>query len=541
MKKIQKESLVSPDQQGSCPSLCPVEYLEASAGFGKTYSCLQHIVSNEIPKGNSQWVYLGKSIALCEESLSLVESFNDKLLYSMISSHEDVKVSVHSRVIDTLEEKEFDILFITHSAFLHIIKEDKGFMFGGCNILLDENIDILNLYSVNVPRQEDCLGKVLKPVDGSATKFIPHRFNAYVERTLKSDKTSNKYKDFLKVLSKDRFCFMYERRDEFEYCTYYLHDIRQVLLTCKRFIALGAKLKDTLNTGLYRSLGIKVIPYTDVALKRDRYLNQERITIYYMVNETSRDSGCTSSILDGLWDYKNGNFISVNTWKKAPKGMESYPHHHTVFDECLIRSLEVLGDEFIYTLNKKRDSGDILPDGVGERIPYGCYGVNHLKHYNNAMALFTFKPNMARSNLLTELGKLFEFPEISRKYLEYKEFEAQYQTITRGAIRAFDIPEEPIVWVVSDLNVANYIKEYHVQGAIIKDDISLRLPKGTVRNGGHNKSEFKVKYGVTKKEGDTINTFNSVFRKENKREPTEQEVLSRLEQYRDKQKRKMSK
>lgn len=520
------------------PKLKPVEYLEASAGFGKTYSCIKHVVETEIPNDNAQWVYLGKSTALCDESLSLALKFNDKLIYEIISSYDDVKESVHSRVVDALEGKKFDILFITHSAFLYMIKESKGYMFNDCNILLDENIDILSLYSISVNRQEDCLAKVLKPLDDN--KYLPHRYKAYVERTLKSDKASTKYKDFLRMLSSDRLCFMYEKEDEYEYCTYYLHDIRQVLLTCKRFISLGAKLKDTLNTGLYSSLGIKVIPYTDVPLKRDCYLNQERISIYYMVNEVSRETGCTSSVLDGLWDYKNGNFVSVDTWKKSPFGMESYPHHHSVFDECLIRSREVLGDEFIFTLNKKRDSGDIFPDGVGERIPYGCYGVNHLKHYSNAMALFTFKPNTARSNLLTELGVIFNFPEINQKYLEYKEYEAQYQTITRGVCRDFSLPNEPIIWVVSDLNVASYIKEHHVQGAIIKDTISIKLPKGTVRNGGHNKADFKIRYDVTKSEGTRINDFNSKFRKKNMRDPLEQEALEYLTKYRDKQKRKLN-
>ena len=532
------KNIAEVDNKYCYPNLKPVEYLEASAGFGKTYSCIKHVVETEIPNGNTQWIYVGKSAALCDESLSLALQFNDKIVCEIISSYDDVKASVHSRVVDSLEDRKFDILFITHNAFLYMIKESKGYMFNDCNILLDENIDILSLYSISVNRQEDCLAKVLKPLDDN--KYLPHRYKAYVERTLKSDKASTKYKDFLRMLSSDRLCFMYEKEDEYEYCTYYLHDIRQVLLTCKRFISLGAKLKDTLNTGLYSSLGIKVIPYTDVPLKRDCYLNQERISIYYMVNEVSRETGCTSSVLDGLWDYKNGNFVSVDTWKKSPFGMESYPHHHSVFDECLIRSREVLGDEFIFTLNKKRDSGDIFPDGVGERIPYGCYGVNHLKHYSNAMALFTFKPNTARSNLLTELGVIFNFPEINQKYLEYKEYEAQYQTITRGVCRDFSLPNEPIIWVVSDLNVASYIKEHHVQGAIIKDTISIKLPKGTVRNGGHNKADFKIRYDVTKSEGTRINDFNSKFRKKNMRDPLEQEALEYLTKYRDKQKRKLN-
>ena len=62
---------------------------------------------------------------------------------------------------------------------------------------------------------------------------------------------------------------------------------------------------------------------------------------------------------------------------------------------------------------------------------------------------------------------------------------------------------------------------------------------GTILNGGRNKAVFKVRYDVSKKEGGAINNFNSTFRKKYSRNPTEQEMLTELNRYRNKQEKKI--
>jgi hypothetical protein len=328
-----------------------------------------------------------------------------------------------------------------------------------------------------------------------------------------------------------------------KYCTFGLINISDIIESADRFIQLGAKICGTLNYELMTRQGIEFKEFTDVTPTRPDYLNQERVTIYYLTSE-QRKNGCTSGLLDKAYSQNKDNQIDKEDYMHLPYGIDSLGgDYKTVYQEYVERACGLLGKDFIYTVNYKFYGSDeyreVAVDGIpfGQSVPYACHGLNHLSSYDKALSLFCFKPSPSDRKILTYVGEHFEYPNIIKGYIEERMYSASYQLCTRSKLRDFSETTCPITFVVPDIHVANYIKDNHIPDCVVKDDLTLYVPD---RRGGHN---IGFAGRVLKGDGGAkraYSRFKIKFDKDTGREPTEEESYKWLTNRKEKQNDKIN-
>lgn len=518
-----------------------IEYLELSAGMGKTYNTMKWVVENQIPK-NIRWVYIAPSKELINETVNLLESFGYEDYLPITDDY--YKNGVMNNTLELVCSMEHvGIFLITHANFENIIQKGNEYVFEGFNVVIDELPNVFEMHDISFGQKTDILKDRLSPLDNFDGVYSVNKSQGILKQLQEDGKRNNSIKmnSFGRGLSKSNVVVKEDYSEYSKYQTYNIIDYTKFLECCGRVVLLGAKITSTLVSGLLERQGVVFEPFVDVTLTRTEYLNQERVTIYYLTDEKVK-GGCTSSILTSAYNLKTGKKLNYKQYSHLPNGIDDLDDGFVnVYQEYVNRACELLGEDFLYTVNyipKTKTYRDVQYNGIpyGVCIPYGCHGLNKYSHYTKALSLFCYKPSPVQKKLLDYLKVLFDFPDIEEKYVDLKMREASLQMVTRTAIRDFSNTEQDIVFVVPDISVANYIKEYHTPSCNIDTSLALYIPDARENNGGGNKDTLAEEYNIS---GNVLKAFNNYkynYRKSKQCEPSEQECIAKINKLKEKYK-----
>ena len=525
VKELKKEVAI--------PRSSNVEYLELSAGMGKTYTTLKWIVEEEIPKGN-KWIYVGKNVELLGESELLVKVFDDKVNTDSVH-YENTKGKVLHGIISVLESKTHpDILFICHESFCNLARANREELLVGWNIIVDEVLEVFSLHECRREKSQDTLFPNMVSLSSKHNMYTAIESKGFMNKMAKDSNYSSfgsKLTKVLYCLGNDAMAYVRESsKDTRTYTTYDIVHVNKVFGVVGRVIMLGARIKDTLHCRFMEKQGVVFKPFTEVVPHRSKYLNQERVSIYYLTSE-KRKQGCTQTLLETAYSFSKGKEVSKKDYFNLPNGVDDLGgDYKLVYQEFIERACTLLGKDFIYTVNYipfTKNYRDVSIDGVprGRSVPYACHGLNHLQDYTKALCLFCYKPSTDNKGVLSFLSLLLKYPELEEDFIDEKFRESSYQLCTRSKLRDFSDIDSAITFVVPDLSVAEYIKKHHIPDCNIKDELVLYIPDKRENNGGHNigfagehlkgNSAGKKAYG----------RFKSKFIKDNDIEPTDEESL----------------
>tara|TARA_R110000850_G_C9960860_1_gene464401 strand:- start:107 stop:1711 length:1605 start_codon:yes stop_codon:yes gene_type:complete len=522
-----------------------IEYLELSAGMGKTYTTLKWIVADEIPKG-SKWLYVGKNIELLGESELLVKSFNKDVVTD--SLHTNNCSGVLTSIITLLEGNVLpDILFICHQSLINIIKAGREELLSGWSILVDEVLEVFSIEDCKREKSQDTLFTNMVCLSEKHNMYTAIDGKSFMDKMAKDANYSSFGSSLNKILRCiDKGSRVYIRdssRDTRVYTTYDVVPMKRVVSTVDRFIMLGARVKDTLHCRFMEKQGVSFIPFKGAIPLRDKYLNQSRVSIYYLTSE-KRIRGCTSTLLETAYSYNKGKVVSKKDYRNLPNGVDDLGgDYKLVYQEYIERACDLLGKDFIYTVNYipfTKNYKDVSMDGFprGRAVPYACHGLNHLQHYSKALCLFCYKPSVDNKGILSFLSLMMDYPEIEEDFIDEKYRESSYQLCTRSKLRDFSDVQSEITFVVPDKSVAEYIKSYHIPDCNILDDLVLYIPDKRENNGGSNRG-----FAGTHLKGDTAaqrayGRYKKKYIKDSDKEPTTEESLSWLKLRNDKRDKK---
>lgn len=508
-----------------------IEYLELSAGMGKTYSTIKWMVEDQIPK-HERWVYIAPSKELINETVNLLESLGCEDYLPITDDY--YKTGVMKNTLDLMTSlKHIDIFLITHANFENLIQKKEEFIFEGFNVVIDELPNVFEMHDISFGHKTDPLNDKLVPVENFEGIYHVSKAKGLLNQLQKDGKRNNSVKisSFSRSLDKTDILVKETFSEYSKYQTYNIIDYTDFVNTCDRVIMLGAKITNTLVHGMLERQGILLQPFKDVTPTRKSYCNQERVRIYYLTDENVK-SGCTSSILTSAYNLKTGKKLSYKQYKHLPNGIEDLDEGFVnVYQEYVNRACELLGDDFLYTVNyipKTKTYKDVEYNGIpyGVCIPYGCHGLNKYSHYTKALSLFCYKPSPVQNKLLDYLKASLEYPEIKDRYIELKMYEASYQLTTRSAIRDFNNITQEITFVVPDIHVANYIKDNHIPDCVIDSSLALYIPDARESNGGHNKNPLIE--GLSKAAKSSFSSWKTYFRKSKGVEPSEEDCINKI-------------
>lgn len=474
------------------PTLCDVEYLQLSAGMGKTYTTLKWIVNEELPKGR-KWLYVGKGVALVDASESDALSFNPEIITEVIHSKSKHLSTVSASIIDSLSDREsIDIIFITHSSFTALIKEAPH-VFSGWSVIIDEMLEVFDTPSYSKDISTDMIKDYLVPIEGSEGIFKLDAPVGVVEGWERDHKYMGvtSFPPFISCLKDgSSVTFKPKGKNRVDYTTHSVLDVTEFMGNAERVIMLGARIENTLHSEFIKRQGIKFVPFTEVTPRCSEYSNQERVTLYYLTSD-DRANGCTGGLLDTAFNPKTLVKVSKEEYTKLENGMDSLGEDYLLVHQAYVnKAYELLGEDFIYTVNKvSRWSDQYKPVKYGERdigilVPYGCHGLNHLKKYTKVLSLFCVKPSPVQIQLFNYLQEELDYPTLIEDYIDEKMREASYQLCLRSKIRETTDTETEIIFVLPDKQTARYIQEHHIPRSIIKDDLVIPVPSN---QGGHNR------------------------------------------------------
>lgn len=514
-----------------------IEYLELSAGMGKTYTTIKWIVEEQIPQGE-RWVYIAPSKELLNETASLVSSL-DYYDVSIITD-DYVKTGVMVNTIERFQQwDDIGLFLITHANLQNILLKGEEHIFKGFNVVIDEVPSVLDMHDLSLSTETDIIRDRLVELEDSPDMFTLPRSKNVLEQ-LQSDGKRNgsvKISSFARALSTANIITRECRVGYTKYQTYNITDYSSFVANTSRCILLGAKISNTLTSCLLERQGISMLPFTAVTPSRSEYLNQQRVTIYYLTDEKVK-GGCSSSILNSAYNIRTGKKLDYSAYRHLPNGIEDLSEGYVkVYQEYVDRACELLGDDFLYTVNYEpntKEYKDVCyndePRGVC--IPYGCHGLNKYSHYTKVLCLFCYKPAPLHRRVLDHLSREIEYPEITEHYIDLKMREASLQLCTRSALRDFSDTTKEITFVVPDISVANYIKDFHIPNCNIDNSIALYIPDNRKGNGGHNMDNTAREFSLDKVERQKLRSFKSYYKKTKGVPPSEEEVLVKINKIR---------
>lgn len=514
-----------------------IEYLELSAGMGKTYSTIKWIVEDKIPQGE-RWVYIAPSKELLNETASLVSSLN---YYDVsIITDEYVKSGVMKNTIERLQGwGDIGLFLITHANLQNIILKGEQHIFQGFNVVIDEVPSVLEMHDLSLSTEIDIIRDRLVEMEDSPDMFTLPRSKNILEQ-LQSDGKRNgsiKISSFARALTTANVITREVRSGYTKYQTYNIIDYSSFVGYTARCILLGAKITNTLTSNLLVRQGLVMKHLSDVVPTRTEYLNQERVTIYYLTDENTK-GGCSSSILNSAYNIKTGKKLDYNAYRHLPNGIDDLSEGYVrVYQEYVDRACRLLGDDFLYTVNYEHNTKVYKevcyqdePKGVC--IPYGCHGLNKYSHYTKVLCLFCYKPSPLHRRVLEHLSKHLDYSEVVEHYVDLKMREASLQLCTRSALRDFSDITKEITFVVPDISVAKYIKDFHIPNCKIDNSIALYIPDNREGNGGHNIDKVYQDFSLDKMERKKLNNFKSYYRKTKGYSPSKEIIIDKIRKIR---------
>lgn len=510
-----------------------IEYLELSAGRGKTYSTIKWIVENQIPKGE-KYVYIAPSKDLINETAKLVFDLGYED-FTVIT--DEYYKGVLKSTLDILPREDSQLYLITHANLENILMSKEEWVFGGFNIVIDELPNIFNMHDYQLNSKIDFIKERLVCKEGFEDNptYSLKRSKGMLESLINDSKknASPKITSFAKALLYTDTVVTQENSESVIYQTYTITNYEDFMNQVKRVIVLAAKVTDTLFSSLLKRQGVVFEEFTDVVPTRPTYQNQERVKIYYLTDEKVT-GGCTSSILNSAYNIKTGKKLRYKDYRHLPNGVDDLGEGFiNVYQEYVDRACAVLGEDFIYTVNYKRFTKEYKEvkyngEDYGYCVPYGCHGLNKYSHITKALSIFCYKPSPLHKKLLNHLSLVLDYPAMEKEYVDLKMKDASYQLCMRTKLRDYSDTTSEIIFVVPDVEVANYIREEHIPNCKIDNSIALYIPDNRENNGGHNKDTLTKAYGLTKKQNQSFRSWKTYFKKSKGVDPTEEQCITKI-------------
>ncbi len=510
-----------------------IEYLELSAGMGKTFSTIKWVIEDQIPKG-VRWVYIAPSKELIKETLSLIQSLGCEDVAPITDEY--FKDGVMKNTVDLLKNyHHINIFLITHSNFENILHKKEEYIFEGYSVVIDELPRVFEMHDLSLSSKTDVIRDNLSPVGANKEVYTLDKAKSKIEQLQRDGKRndSSKINCFARALSKSNVVVKEDYQEYSKYQTYSILDYTDFMIASERVILLGAKITNTLTQGILQRQDIHFKKLTDVEVSRNKYLNQERVTLYYLTDEKVK-GGCTSTILTSAYNLKTGRKLNYKQYSHLPNGIDDLEEGYVnVYQEYVNRACTLLGEDFLYTVNyipRTKTYKDVEYNGIpyGVCIPYGCHGLNKYSSYTKVLSLFCYKPSPVQKKLLTFLQEELSYPDIIDRYVDLHYKEASYQLATRCSLRDFSDVTKEIKIVVPDVEVANYIRDNHIPECNLDNSLALYIPDNREFNKGRDKDILVEKFSLGDSQRKKFNNYKTYFRKTKGREPSEDECLVKI-------------
>ncbi len=473
----------------------------AAPASGKSYGAIQYML-NKISKEGTRFVLAAISADLCRELKSEIERMSEgEVVVDILLSAETYRV--RERYEEALEDKDCDILIITHTNLINSYgKVDAT----GWECIMDELPNILAITSVNCTLEDDVLSTWLSKRDPDTEDTITSSYASMQVKLGWEDKLAT-YLDNVQeeesdyLLSKSAteglkgvmggdtkiLRYQYTEDSKIEKVRYYfctIHNPYQLWRGFNKVTFLCAEFEKQLTGLLFKhKYNILVEDNKDITLYRTYYEKPERITIYVLLHSPTNFSKTLS-----MQYYNPDNKLK----KKIP--LDGYKE---VFEHLVDVCEKIVGEDgYIYTVNNMRaamvDNGNynyLSERAKVKRLKYNPHGLNTYKDHTNAVGLFHCNASTQQLVVLDEIAKECGVPvEIFRQgYSTTAYLDPLFQLVTRTAIRKFDDLED-IVCVVPDERAAKYLTDGWFKGATVSYDYATTFEDGRKGNGGKNKS-----------------------------------------------------
>lgn len=208
-------------------------------------------------------------------------------------------------------------------------------------------------------------------------------------------------------------------------------------------------------------------------------------------------------------EYKNTDRVNIILMTDSERWSRHQSETNNTFERLVDMVKNECGDDFIYTVNRDREA---CTNGIGERIPYGSYGLNSYIHHKNVAVMFSFNPQRWEIDILKGLANSCDLP--TNEFLKARHvsdyLEPAFQLCLRCNLRDNESKENVNLYV-PDWALVDYLKTFLPNANVITDRmISLECGE---RKG---RKSFKKMFDFNEKENARFNGFKHRMKKKGK-------------------------
>lgn len=453
-----------------------IETLIANPAAGKTDAILSHVLEN-----NEKAIIASPSRILSEQSYSKFKRMGGRAV--IIDSSQRLSLKTVSASLTKVVKEEVPVIFITHAGLSNI---ESTSLFRDYSLYIDEVPNLVDFKEFPLKSNLSIVTKFCEPIEEKSK-------DPQVLKLLDSEV------DSIKEKMKDG----YDGNDMIDDVLYELYE---ALLDPRIYVMVKHTQGDIAN-------GSKVFFLNDT--KKRGWEDFKKVTIACSnLFETFTGKFLThyhqcefvpSELEKRLRfkHYKNTNRVKIHVMTDLYKWSRYKSNNNNAFQRMVDYVTGLCGDNFIYTVNKARES---YMDGLGEKIPYGAQGLNKYVHYSNVAVLFSFNPRCWEVEVLQGLAKVCglsvnEFVD-ARHFSDY--LEPAFQLCLRCNLRDNE-SEKEVNLFVPDLILAEYLKRYLPNATIVTD--------GMISTEVKRKICFANMFEMTKQEAVRFRQFKSRMKK----------------------------
>lgn len=468
----------------------------AMPAAGKSYGAIRYMEDQIRGKGK-RFVLAAISVELCEQ---LANDFQKDIRLKVIitkSSGKDERVQ--DRFLSELEEKEYDVLIVTHKNLINCSGKYEALDW---DIVVDELPNIHASMYLKIPSLED--DTLSRWLTRSNPEEELHNFHVmelkcgfrevlqgYIgkfEEVRDEDSLMNKKSQKgLEGLLKEGGCVLRKQSSEgeVEYAFNYIYHPEE-LFPYNEVIFLCAEFDNQLTGLLFKhKFNIHVEEKQEISLRKTQYDKPSRIKIYPLIKAPKAFSRNLSE-----------SWYCTKTGEKRAKYLPEEPSYIEFFEHLVNTASKIVGDEgYIYTVNKFRE--DMISQGEYsfleesdrvKRLKYNPHGLNNYMDYNVALGMFCCNPRPTQKMLFARLDEECNVPAMTfqKGYESTAMKDPVFQLITRTKIRDFDNLEE-ITCIVPDYRCVDYLLETWFEGATVVWDYAVEVKETLGRHGKYQK------------------------------------------------------